>query len=108
MKGIRFYADPCGTAGYDGDKPPTKLTRRDYRALAKAGRRINCIAVFQGREHLCHDFTQEALVATFAYDDSDVSVGSVSRGYLTKCRHIDEATAAQLHPRLAARLTQEG
>lgn len=104
MKGIRFYADPYGTANYDGDKSPMKLTRRDYRALAQANMRINCVAVFQGREHMNHDFTQEAMVGTFAHDDTDVSMGAVSRAYLTKCRHIDEATARKLHPRLFVRM----
>ena len=107
MKGIHFYADPHGSE-YDGNKPPSRLTRRDYRAFAAAGRHINCVAVLQGSEHRCPDFTQEALVATFGCNNSGVSMGSVSRGYLARCRRIDEATARKLHPQLAARLDVEG
>lgn len=109
MKGIRFYADLEGTAWPDENNlPDRRLSKRTTRAALKRyaveGRNVNCVAVLLGKEHQGHDFTQEALVATFVHADSDVSLGSVSREYLRGCRHIDSKTALKLHPRLAARL----
>lgn len=110
MKGIRFYVDIPGTEyekgehGFPRGKLPSGATRERLRVIADAGIPANCIALLTGAEHRCHDGTQEALSATFAHADSDTSLGSIDRGYLRKCRHIDEATARKLHPRLFARL----
>lgn len=68
---------------------------------------MNCVALFLGKEHQCHDYSQEALSATFIHPNSDVSAGSVSREYLRGCRRIDEMLARKLHPRLFARLDSE-
>lgn len=113
MKGIRFYADIRGTEyepgafGFRRGRLPCDLTRERLRVLADANVPINCLALFTDPEHRCHDGTQEALVTTFAHAGSDVSLGNVDHDYLRGCRHIDEATARKLHPRLAARLDQE-
>lgn len=96
MKGIRFYVELAGL--------PKRMTRKQLRERGDRGQITNVVAVFLGDEHLCPDFTQEALVATFEAAGSDVSLGSVSRQYLRGCRHIDEVTARKLHPQLFRRL----
>lgn len=97
MKGIRFYADLVGML-------PSRTTVKQLRERAKRGEHINCVALLLGDEHKCHDFSQEALVATFEHADSDTSFGAVSRDYLRQCRRIPESLARALHPRLAQRL----
>ena len=100
MKGIRFYADLQ-------DKPlPQRTTVNNLRAYAANGGRLNCVAVLLGDEHRCADYSQEAFTATFDYEDSQVSLNSVSREYLRKCRRIPEALARQLHPLLAQTLDE--
>lgn len=114
MNGYRFYADLPNTdrESGNGDAPnqprlakrPSKITVRDLRDYADNGGRLNVVALLLGDEHRCHDYTQEALVATFGHPDSDTSLGAVSREYLRGCRRIPESLARQLHPRLFARL----
>lgn len=116
MKGIRFYADLPGTfqqpedySGRYGDKPllPKRTTVRQLSEYAALTGRLNVVALLFGREHQCHNFTQEAISATFGHTDSDTSLGSVSREYLRSCRRIPERLARALHPRLFARLDAE-
>ena len=114
MKGFHFFADLPGTLKqpeqrdnrFADDVPvfAKRTTRKQLREAADRGERCNVAALLLGHEHQNHDYTQEALCATFGHADSDTSLGSVSRDYLRGCRRIDEALARKLHPRLFARL----
>lgn len=114
MKGFRFYADLPGTVKqpeqpdnrFADDVPvlPKRTTIKQLRAHADKGEHLNVIALLLGPEHLCHDYTQEALTATFGHANSDTSLGTVDSGYLRNCRRIPEPLARKLHPRLFARL----
>lgn len=115
MNGYRFYADINGTQseqvaanGFYPDNLKRAFGRRttikQLKEAAESGKRCNVVALLLGDEHRCPDFTQDALVATFDYADSDTSLGSVSREYLAACRRIPEDLARKLHPRLFARL----
>lgn len=114
MKGMRFYADLPGTLQRGSDAGltegrerrllPPRSTVRDLREYAALTGALNVVALLLGKEHQNHDYTQEALVATFGFPDSDTSLGSVDHGYLRKCRRIPERLARALHPRLFSRL----
>lgn len=115
MQGYRFYADLPGTEaepvaanGFYPDnvkvKFPKRTTVKQLAAAADRGEHCNVIALLLGREHLCPDYSQEALVATFWHADSDTSLGSVCHDYLRDCRRIPERVARKLHPILFARL----
>jgi hypothetical protein len=117
MNGLRFYADlpnldrenaPMSGGPYPNQpclaKPPSRITVQDLREFGNKGSRLNVVALLLGDEHRCHDYSQEALAATFGYPDSDTSLGSVCREYLRRCRRIPEAVARKLHPQLFQRL----
>lgn len=112
MNGIRFYADLAGTIsredwsgrGFEKSDFSKKTTRAQLVAAANIGKKCNVIAVFTGKEHRYGNGDQEALGATFAHPDSDVSVGAVAFEYLRGCRRISESLARRLHPRLFERL----
>lgn len=114
MRGYKFYADLAGTVvqpeqcdnRFADDVPlfAKRTTRKQLREAAERGERCNVVAVLEGEEHRCQDYSQEAIVSTFGHADSDVGLGAVSRDYLRKCRRIDEALARKLHPRLFAYL----
>jgi len=110
MKGIRFYADIPGTLNEEGVAyVPKRITVSKLCQWSQYGDDFtlcNCIAVLLGKEHRNYDYTQEALVSTFAWADSGVSLGSVSQDYLRKCRRIPEDVALRLHPQLAERLSR--
>lgn len=115
MKGYRFYADLDGT-DYSGITGALKVSGNKWRPrttvaqlteYAAAGGLCNVIALCLGDEHRNPDYTQEALISTFAYLNSDTSFGGVSREYLRKCRRIPEALARELHPRLFARISRD-
>lgn len=106
MKGITFHAELDARRGSkSGCKRFWPFTRALLREWAEMGHKCAIVAVFQGSAHRCHDGSQEALVSTFDQEDSDVSLGSVSRVYLHKRTvRIDEALARRLHPRVFVRL----
>jgi hypothetical protein len=114
MRGLRFYADLPGTlrqpeqqcSRFADDKPllPLRTTIKGLKEYASLTGKLNVVALLLGEEHQCHDYTQEALVATFGHPNSDTSFGSVSHDYLHNCRRIPEPLARALHPRLFARL----
>jgi hypothetical protein len=115
MKGIRFYADLPGTElepvaanGFYANNIKrafgARTTIRDLKTAAQTDKRCNVIALLLGKEHQCHDFTQEALAAVSSHADSDTCLTSVAHEYLRQCRRVPETLARQLHPRLFARL----
>ncbi len=110
MNGFRFYADLPGTeydpedSGFPRGRLPKRMTVERLAVLAEAGIKVNCIALLIGDAHRCHNYAQEALVATFGHPDSDTSLGSVDREYLRKCKRVPEKIARRLHPCLFTRL----
>lgn len=110
MNGFRFYADIPGTeydpkeSSFPRGRLPSDITVERLGILGDVGTHVNVIALLLGPEHCGHDGTQEALVSTFGYPNSDTSLSSVDRKYLRRCRRIPERVARNLHPRLFARL----
>lgn len=110
MKGFRFYADIIGTemdpetTGFVRGHLPRDITVSRLRVLGEAQIHVNCVALLTGEEHRGYKGTQECIAATFSHANSDTSLCSVSPEYLSRCRHIPEALARQLHPRLFQRL----
>ncbi|HEX8838171.1 MAG TPA: hypothetical protein VF748_14615 [Candidatus Acidoferrum sp.] len=104
MKGVRFYVE-CGEESPIGKRN----TVRQIWDRANEGWQINCVALFTEPDRWRHNGGNiEALLATFYYKNSDVSLGSVSRVYLQrKCKRVPEALARKLHPRLFERLDHE-
>jgi hypothetical protein len=108
MEGIRFYADAGEQRSKSASKKHVAFTRANLRKWANEGVLCNCIALFEGSEHMCHDGAQEALVGLTDCSNAAVCSSAVSREYLRKhCVRIDEALARRLHPLLAARLDAE-
>ena len=116
MKGYKFYAEmPDNYKSKSGCKSHAPFTRRYIKggshgtpySSSKQGKGIylNCVAVCFGREHTCHDGSQECFSSVFDYANSDVNAGSVSLDYLRKRTvRISETLARRLHPRLFERL----
>ena len=95
MKGIRFYLE------YPNKTEKNKATVKNL-----GNHSGNCIAVFLGREHICPDYTREALAAVTFYPNSGTCLTSVSDEYLReKCKRIPEYMAKEIHPKLYNRLT---
>lgn len=96
MKGIRFYLE------YPNKTEKNKATVKNL-----GNHSGNCIALLLGREHLCPDYTQEALAAAFFTPNSDTCLTSLSSEYLReRCKRIPETLVKDIHPKLYNRLTQ--
>ena len=116
MKGFRFYADLPGTSRENTDGPtdksllPRRSTVRDLREYAALGGTLNVIALETDVKPYWngHGYSYECLAAVFGYPNSDTACTGVSPEHLRKCRRIPEQLARQLHPRLFARLDNEG
>ncbi len=95
MKDVRFYLE------YESKAKKRKGTRKELGDHAG-----NVVAIFPDDGFFSgNDYLIGAVSATFYQENSDVSSGSVSRGYLDeKCKRISEAQAREIHPKLFAYL----
>jgi hypothetical protein len=110
MKGYRFFAElPQGRTSKRGNAMFNPWTRANIKAYAENGGLSNVVAIFTETPpyRSGQEIVREGLVATFAHNNSDTSVGSAAESYLRKrTTSIDEKTARRLHPKLFARLDE--
>lgn len=106
MKGLKFYLE------YESKAKKRKGTRKEPGDHAG-----NVVAVTVKDDGPGHghsfpdwrfsgdDIVADSFGAIFDQPNSDVASTSISRGYmLEKCKHISEAQAREIHPRLFAYL----
>ena len=97
MKGITFYLE------FENNSNKRKATRKNL--INHSG---NCLAVFNGREHILPDYKSiEAIGAVFYTKNSPCCFTSASFDYLQeRCKKISEKQTKEIHPELFNYLNQ--